>query len=86
MPTFYIDEMDIDPDDFVNACNKREIEELIKALIEDGHINDPYVKRKNNVSMNEESFNECLDKISTNYLQLTQEEEEVIRNIAKRLL
>jgi hypothetical protein len=35
--------------------------------------------------MNEESFNECLDKITNNYLQLTHEEEEVIRNIAKRL-
>jgi hypothetical protein len=85
MPTFYSEEIELDPDDFLSACNSYEINELIKALIEDGHINDPYVKRKDNVSMNEESFNECLDKITNNYLQLTHEEEEVIRNIAKRL-
>jgi hypothetical protein len=85
MPTFYSEEIDIEPDDFLNACNSREIEELIKALIEDGHINDPYVKRKDNVSINEESFNECLDKIANNYLQLTHEEEQLIRDIAQRL-
>ena len=85
MPTFYSEEIELDPDDFLNACNSREIEELIKALIEDGHINDPYVKRKDNVSINEESFNECLDKIANNYLQLTHEEEQLIRDIAQRL-
>jgi hypothetical protein len=86
MPTFYSDEIEIDPDDFLSACTSYEIEELIKALIEDGHINDPYVKRKDNISITEESFSECLDKLSTNYLQLTLEEEEIIRIIAKRLL
>jgi hypothetical protein len=85
MPTFYSEEIDIEPDDFLNACNSYEIKELIKALIEDGHINDPYVKRKDNVSINEESFNECLDKIANNYLQLTHEEEQLIRDIAQRL-
>jgi hypothetical protein len=35
--------------------------------------------------MNEESFNECLDKITNNYLQLTHEEEQLIRDIAQRL-
>jgi hypothetical protein len=85
MPTFCTEELDINPKDFVNACTSYEVEKLIKALIEEGHINNPYIKRKDNVSMNEELFNEYLDKISINYLQLTQEEEEVIRNIAKRL-
>lgn len=85
MPTFYTEEIDINPDDFVSACSKQEIEELIKALVEEGHINDPYVKRKDNTSITEESFNGCLDKLSANYLQLTLEEEEAIRNIAKRL-
>jgi len=86
MPTFYSDELEIDPDDFLSACTSYEIKELIKALIEDGHINDPYVERKDNISVTEKSFSECLDKLSANYLQLTLEEEEAIRNIAKRLL
>ena len=68
MPTFYTEEIDIDPDNFVIACNSYEIKELIQALIDEGHINDPYVKRKDNVSINEESFNECLDKLTNNYL------------------
>jgi hypothetical protein len=85
MPTFYSEEIELEPDEFLSACNSYEIKELIKALIEDGHINDPYVKRKDNVSINEESFNECLDKIANNYLQLTHEEEQLIRDIAQRL-
>lgn len=85
MPEFYPESMDIGPDEFVSACNSYEIRELIEALVEDGHINNPHVKSKDKTSLNEGSFGECLDKLSANYLQLTLDEEEVIRNIAKRL-
>lgn len=84
MPTFYSD-LDIEPRDFLNACRPYDIEALTKYLIEDGYIKDPYAKRIDNVSIPENLFKECLNKISVNYLQLTLEEEEIIRNIAKRL-
>jgi len=85
MPIFYSDEIDLEPDEYLNACNSREIEELIKALIEDGHIKKPHTKRTDKVSINEEKFNESLNKIAANYVVLTVEEEEFINNIAKRL-
>ena len=30
--------VDVDVDDFVSACNKKEISELIDVLVEDGHL------------------------------------------------
>lgn len=38
MPTFYAEDIDVDPDEFVSSCSSSEIEELIDALVEDGHI------------------------------------------------
>jgi hypothetical protein len=31
-------DLDIDVDDFLSECSKREIKEIIDALIEDGHL------------------------------------------------
>ncbi len=85
MPTFYADEIDLEPDEYVSACSHWEIEKLIKALIEDGHIKSPNVNKINNISINEEAFVESLDKIANNYVRLTLEEEEFIHNLAKKL-
>ena len=41
MPEFYVEDIDIDPSEFVSACSKREIDELIDALAEDGYIVKP---------------------------------------------
>lgn len=88
MPYFYVDEdeleIDIEPGDYLDACSQWDIEKLIQYLIEDGYIKNPYVKRTDNVSINEESFNKSLDILSANYVNLTLEEEELINNIAKR--
>jgi hypothetical protein len=38
MPTFYSEDIDIDVDEFLSACDHRDKEELITALIEDGYL------------------------------------------------
>ena len=87
MPEFYVEDIDIDPSDFVSACSKREIDELIDALAEDGYI----VKPINNVPLEDknlldEEWDEVMGKLSGRArLRLTNEEEETIRNIANRL-
>jgi hypothetical protein len=40
MPSFTPDDFDIDPGEFVDACNTRERDELINALVEDGYITE----------------------------------------------
>jgi hypothetical protein len=87
MPGFYVEDLDIDPSEFVDACSKREIEELIDALTEDGYI----VKPINSVPLEDknlldEEWDEVMSKLAgRGRLRLTNEEEEIIRKIANRL-
>jgi hypothetical protein len=87
MPTFYTEDIDIDPDEFVSSCNSREIEELIDALVEDGHITKPgnHIP-ENDKNLMDEEWDEVIGKISGRArLRLTNEEEEIIKKIANRL-
>ena len=38
MPVFYIDSMDIDPEEFLDNCGRGEREELIDLLVKDGYV------------------------------------------------
>ena len=85
MPTFYAEDIDIDPDDFISSCSSEEIQELIDALVEGG-----YVKTKDVISTQknalDEEWDEVIGKLKGNgRLHLTNEEEEIIKKIANRL-
>jgi hypothetical protein len=90
MPTFYADDIDIEPHEFVSACRKKEIQELIEELVESGHL-PPSVKswsKKENPKgfhPMEVRLETSLDKLHGNYHRLTSEEEETIIKIANRL-
>ena len=89
MPSFYVDDIDIDPDDYVSSCSSSEIDELIKEL-EDELEERGYVKPKQGAnstppSANEVRFLEAVQKIKLNYLNLTLEEEAYIIELANRI-
>ncbi len=86
MPTFYVDEIDIDVDEFISACSPKEKEELINALIEDGHINRAKLDSKPRVSAAEEIFEEHLDALHGNWNRLSADEETIIINIAQKFI
>ena len=78
--------VDIDPSDFVSACSKREIKELIECLAEDGYLKPTYYNvPEDKQSLLDKIWGETLDKLSNNRLMLTTEEEEIITKIANRL-
>lgn len=86
MPTFYAEDIDIDPDEFVSSCSREEIEELIDVLVEDGHI--PKISDIAPIDKNllDEEWDGVISKIAgTGRLRLTNEEEEIIKKIASRL-
>ena len=86
MPTFYAEDIDVDPDEFVSSCSSREIEELIDALVEDGYI--PKINHAAPADKNllDEEWDEVIGKIAgLGRLRLTKEEEEIIKKIASRL-
>jgi len=84
MPDFYIDDLDISPSDFVDACSDREILELIEILKDDGYINNESILT-NDRTHADEVYTKALIKLSESRLRLTNEEEEIIKKIAERL-
>ena len=89
MPTFYQDveaEVDIDVEEFVDSCSVREIQELVRYLVEEGSLPKTLTTytQTQNLSVNEVLWYESIEKIRSNRLTLTDEEIDIIENIAKR--
>jgi len=89
MPRFYQEveaEVDIDVEDFIYECSDREIEKLIKFLVEEGRLPktlDTHTKSEN-LTATEIMWYESIEKIRNNRLSIPQEEIEMIEKIAKR--
>ena len=83
MPTFYADDLDIDPSDFIDGCSRREIQELIDILIEDGYINQTAASSREDNLM-DITYKEALDKLQGRRLYLTLKEEQFIINLANK--
>lgn len=88
----YID-LDIEVYEFVRACSKRDIKELIKELVEEGHLpkdlyyeNGEVKKEISRKTGSEIEFEEKLDKLKTKYFSLGRDEEESLEKIFKRHL
>jgi hypothetical protein len=80
----YID-FDVDIDDFLSACNSREIKELIQALIDDGHLPESISEfNTSNIGISESEYEDALGKLHGKYHTLSKEEEEAIIKISKR--
>ena len=88
MPTFYADDYDIDPDEYLSACSYREKEEIIDSLIEDGYLKkDCRTSDPNNPSIrafDEQEFEDALLKLSGKWNMISLEESNLIVNLAKK--
>ena len=75
--------VDVDVDEFVSSCSKREIKELIECLVEDGHLEkNQFVKQPDDKKgVLEEEFLNKLEVLSTKYYSMSEEEVEFIDNL-----
>jgi len=79
--------VDVDVDDFISACSKREIIELVDALIDEGHIPASAGKGTNsNVGVLESIFIGKLDQLKESYYRLSQEDEKTLEDLFKKYL
>ena len=97
MPEFTA-EIDIDPSEFISDCSSSEIDELIETLHEDGHLTEYFklneildpnsyiVIVEPNANLMDIEWSEVMVKLSRNRLMLSNEEEELIKKIANRLV
>lgn len=82
--------VDIDLDEIIDGLSSYEKQELVDDLYNDGFYQKELEKQiegsydYDNVSLNEQLFREQLGRISSNYLNLSAEEQEIIQKISKR--
>jgi hypothetical protein len=88
MPEFSA-EVDIDPSEFIDSCNSRELKRLVEILEEDGHIEPSQSSKSSGTgvrkpNINDQRFWESLDHLAKCRDLLTITEEEFINNLAER--
>lgn len=91
MPTFYSEDIDIDVDDFLSQCDSSEIEELIDALEEDGHLKTYGYQKIKNTSEDArgiaaDEFYNAIRALSNNYHNMPTETTDLIVSLAKKYL
>jgi hypothetical protein len=83
---YFSTEIDIDADEFVSSCSKRDIKNLIDALVEDGHLPELVLSNgnKTNLGYHESEFIEKLTILGTKYYSLSKEDEDTLEKIFKK--
>jgi hypothetical protein len=84
MPNFetYVD---IDVDDFISSCGTRDIKEIIKTLKDDGHL-PHYFPIDKKMTFLEEKFINKMSELSSHYIRLSREDEEILEKLFKKYL
>jgi hypothetical protein len=78
-------DFDVDVDDFVSACSRREINELIEELDYHGYINkETVISQDRTIGLMEKMFLEKMSKLSSCYYRLTPEEEKTLETLFKK--
>jgi len=88
MPDFST-EIDIEPYEYISACSKRDIDDLIESLIEDGHLdsfNGQVKPKREGATVMELEWDELMMKIRNSKHLLSNEDESRIIEIANKLV
>jgi hypothetical protein len=81
---YFDTEVDVSVDDFLSACNTREIEKMIDYLIDDGYLVDRSVSKQQDLSPLEIEWEDMINKLSQLRLRITNEDEEIIKKIVNK--
>ena len=76
--------VDIEPGEFIENCSSREIKELVDILIEEGHLDGEPVTSERHHNILDEEWVKTIGKLNRSRLLLSNEEENLIKNIANR--
>lgn len=80
--------VDVDVDEFISSCSKREIRQLIESLIEEGHLPEQVLNHTGDIKRGrlEGDFIEKLDQLKEKFYSLSSVEEECLNQIFKKYL
>ena len=87
MPTFYAEDIDIDPDEFLDSCSKRERDELIDMLVEDGYVirvsDSGMPMSKDGSPLEDEHMGKCM-ALSQKFYSMSSEDLEVLETLYRK--
>lgn len=94
MPDFYIDELSIDPYEYIRECSKSEIRDLIIELVDEGHLapsalSQIRLKDDGKPMRTTPLQDEFVDKMASlieKYNILSKEDEEILQGLFKKYL
>jgi hypothetical protein len=86
--------VDVEVDEFVDSCSKREIKELIDYLVDEGHLPESVLDSNGNIiniknskiSHLEQEFIDNVDKLKGKFYSLSSEDEGEIMKIIKKYI
>ena len=84
MPDFYVDDIDISPSEFYDACNKRDKERLIEEFEDDGYTVIRPGEYNDSVPGGQSDFGRSLDILKGCKMMLTLQEENMIIGLADK--
>ena len=87
MPTFSVDDLDISVDEFLDQCSDKDIQKLIKILVEDDNISlsSMFVKpNRRSYSKLQIEFVDKIQRLITNYHRISIEDEQKLDEIFKK--
>lgn len=84
MPNFSAEDVEIEPYEFVDACSRRELKNLIDYLVDEGHISKEQGMNKTsgvrNPNINDDIYFEAIDAlVKVRHLLSIEEEEYIIK-------
>ena len=92
MPDFTVDDISIEPYEFVNSCGPRDIQELIEELVDGGYLPKTVLnynkKGKPNTGLGrlQNDFVEKLEKLSKVYYSISTEDEQTLDTLIQKYI
>lgn len=89
MPDFSVDDIDIQPYEYVNACGSGDIKELIDELVDSGYLPKSVLTyntkgKVDGLGRLQSDFSEKLQKLTNVYYIISKEDEEILESIIKK--
>lgn len=84
MASFSVDDIDIDPVEFMNECSRWEIDEVVEWLVERGRIDSKNSNSDEEFIHNDNDFLRNVDAIGRSRHLLSVEEENIINRIGEK--
>jgi hypothetical protein len=92
MPDFSVDDIEIQPYEYVSACGSGDIKELIEELVDSGYLPKSVLtlnkkgKTDDGLGRLQSEFADKLQKLTNVYYSVSKEDEEVLETIFKKYI